>query len=123
MEQFSIDEAVRWYLLLMHELAIRLDLVSHVCEGRLNLSPPYAREYAYLQFRRMCELIALGCLLLHGDLPSAQTQSAQKEWNAERIMRILHKSHSGSFPQSVIWEKTSNGWNIVANSKPNALTI
>src|SRR5437764_4741153 len=123
MEQFSIDEAVRWYLLLMHELAIRLDLVSHVCEGRLNLSPPYAREYAYLQFRRMCELTALGCLQLHGDLPQAQTQSAKKEWNAERIMRLLHNSFPHSFPQSVIREKTSDGWSIRANSKPNALTL
>lgn len=123
MEQFSTDAAVRRYLPLMHELAIRIDLVAHACDGKLNLTPPYAREYAYLQFRRMCELIALGCLLLHGDLPSAQTQSARKEWNAEKIMRILHNSHPHSFPQSVIREQTSNGWNIKANSKPNALTI
>jgi hypothetical protein len=65
----------------------------------------------------------LGCLLLHGDLPSTQTQSTRKEWNAEKIMRILHKSHPHSFPQSAIREKTSIGWNIKANSKPNALTL
>ncbi len=65
---FTVEQAVRSYLPLMHELAIRIDLVAEACDGRLNLSPPYAREYAYLQFRRMCELIALGCLQLHGDL-------------------------------------------------------
>lgn len=123
MEQFSTDAAVQRYLPLMHELATRIDLVAHACDGKLNLTPPYAREYTYLQFRRMCELIALGSLLLHGDLPSTQTQSARKEWNAEKIMRILHKSHPHSFPQSVIREKTSTGWNIKANSKPNALTL
>jgi hypothetical protein len=119
---FSTDDAVRWYLPLMHELAIRIDLVAHACEGRLNLAPPYAREYAYLQFRRMCELIALGCLQLHGDLPQAQTRSAKREWNADKIMRLLHKSYPHSFPQSVIREVTPQGWNIRANSKPNALT-
>lgn len=123
MEQFSTEAAVQRYLPLMRELAIRIDLVAHACDGKLNLTPPYAREYAYLQFRRMCELIALGCLLLHGDIPSTQTESARKEWNAEKIMRILHKSHPHSFPQSVIREKTSDGWSIRANSKPNALTI
>jgi hypothetical protein len=122
MEQFTTDAAVQRYLPLMHELAIRIDLVAHACDGKLNLTPPYAREYAYLQFRRMCELIALGCLLLHGDLPAAQTQSTKKEWNAEKIMKILHKNHPHSFPQSVIREKTENGWNIQANSKPDALT-
>lgn len=120
--QFSTDEAVRGYLPLMHELAIRIDLVSHACEGRLNLMPPYAREYAYFQFRRMCELIALGCLQLHGDLPQAQTQSVKKEWNAEQIMGLLHRSHPHSFPQSVLRESTARGWNIQATSKPNALT-
>ncbi len=123
MEQFSTDSAVQRYLPLMHELAIRIDLISHACDGKLNLTPPYAREYAYLQFRRICELIALGCLLLHGDLPYAQTQTAKREWNAEKIMRNLHKNHPHSFPQSVIREKTSNGWNIKANSNINALTL
>lgn len=122
MAQFSIDDAVRGYLPLMHELTTRIDLVAHACEGRLNLSPPYAREYAYLQFRRICELIALGCLQLHGDLPQVQTQSAKKEWNAEKIMGLLHRSYPHSFPQAVVRETTAQGLNIQVNSKPNALT-
>jgi hypothetical protein len=65
MDEFSTDEAIKSYLPLMHELANRLDLVAHVCDGKLDLSPPFAREFAYFQFRRMCEIIALGCLLLH----------------------------------------------------------
>ncbi len=121
-EQFSTDAAVQGYLPLMHELAIRIDLVAQACDGKLNLTPPYAREYSYLQFRRMCELIALGCLQLHGDLPLAKTQSTKKEWNAEKIMKLLHKNHPHSFPQSATREKISKGWNIEVNSKPDALT-
>lgn len=122
-ETFSIEEAVQRYLPLMHEFAIRIDLVAEACDGKLNLSPPYAREYAYLQFRRMCELIALGCLQLHGDLPQAQTKAVKKEWHAEKIMHLLHENYPHSFPQSVIREKTNSGWSIQANSKPNALTL
>lgn len=122
-EKFSTEDAVQRYLPLMHELAIRIDLVAEACDGRLNLSPPYAREYAYLQFRRMCELIALGCLQLHGDLPQAQTKAAKKEWHADKIMHLLHRSYPHSFPQSVIREKTASGWSIQANAKPNALTL
>jgi len=121
-ERFSPDEAVRGYLPLMHELATRMDLVAAACEGRLNLSAPYAREVAFLQFRRMCELIALGCLQLHGDLPHTQTQSAKKEWHAERIMQMLHKDYPHAFPQAATRTKTADGWRIQANSKPGALT-
>ncbi|MBK8816414.1 MAG: hypothetical protein IPN42_13340 [Methylococcaceae bacterium] len=120
---FSTKEAVEKYLPLMHELAIRIELVAQAFDGRLNLTPPYAREYAYFQFRRMCELIALGCLQLHGDLPDAQTKSTKKEWNAERIMNLLHRIHPYSFPQSLIRIKTIDGWNIQGNSNPNALTL
>ena len=107
----------------MHELAIRVDLIACACNGGLNLTPPYAREYCYLQFRRICELVALGCLQLHGDLPVARSRAAKKEWNAERIMRLLQKNHPHSFPQSLTRTKTVGGWHLEANSKPDALTF
>lgn len=121
--EFSTKLAVQAYLPLMHELAIRIDLVAKACDGDLGLTPPYAREYAYLQFRRMCELMALGCLQLHGDLPFAKQSSTQKEWNAEKIMKLLHKNHPHSFPQCVKREKTDDGWHIQANHNENALTL
>lgn len=120
---FADKTAVRSYLRLMHELAIRIDLVARACTGELNLSPPYAREYCFLQFRRICELVALGCLQLHGDLPAARSSAAKKEWNAERIMKLLQRSHPHSFPQSLTRTKTAEGWRLEANSKPNALTF
>ncbi len=122
-ESFAEEAAVRGYLRLVHELAIRVDLVAKACTGRLNLLPPYAREYCYLQFRRICELVALGCLQLHGDLPAARSTAARKEWNAERIMKLLQKSHPHSFPQSLTRTKRVDGWHFDANSKPNALTF
>lgn len=122
-EAFEEATAVRGYLRLMHELAIRVDLVARACTGELTLTPPYAREYCYLQFRRVCELVALGCLQLHGDLPAASSSAAKKEWNAERIMKLLQRNHPYSFPQSATQTKTTDGWHLQANSRPNALTF
>lgn len=123
METFDEKLAIRSYLRLMHEVAIRIELIAFACDGKLNLTPPYAREYSYLQFRRICELIALGCLQLHGDLPVAKTRAATKEWNAERIMRLLHLNHPHAFPQSVTTTKKNDVWHYEANSKPDALTL
>lgn len=122
MHTFDEASAVRNYLKLMHEIVVRLDLVSAACYGQLNLMPPYAMEYCYLQYRRICELLALGCLQLHGDLPAAKSTSASKEWNADKIMSLLHRHHSHAFPQCVTSTKTPDGWSYVANSKPNAMT-
>jgi hypothetical protein len=123
MNAFDEPTAVRNYLKLMHEVVIRLDLVSAACNGHLTLTPPYAFEYCYLQYRRICELLALGCLQLHGDLAAAKSSSATKEWNAERIMSLLHRNHHHAFPQCVTTTKTPDGWSYKANSKPNALTL
>lgn len=121
-EQFSTDKAIQGYLPLMHELGNRIELVAAICEGKANLARPSVREFAYLQFRYMCELIALGCLQLHGYLAQAQTPSAKKEWHAEKIMRLLHNSYPHSFPQSLTRLETPRGWELAANSKPHALT-
>ncbi|MFZ4287709.1 hypothetical protein [Variovorax sp. HJSM1_2] len=120
---FSAKDALGRYLPLMHELATRIDLVAQACNGNLGLPLPFAREYVYLQFRQVCELIALGSLQLHGDLPQFQTQAALREWNAEKIMRLLERHHPHCFPQSAERIKTSNGWAINANSIENALTF
>ena len=122
-KDFPSDDILERYLHLAREIVIRIDLVAAACDGRLNMTPPYAREYCYLQYRRICELIALGCLLLHGDLPNVQSQKIKKEWNAHDIMKVLVRSHNHAFPQSVIVEREGKVLNYRANSKPNALTL
>lgn len=122
-KSFPSDDILERYLHLAREIVIRIDLVAAACYGHLNMTPPYAREYCYLQYRRICELIALGCLLLHGDLSNVQSQKTKKEWNAHNIMKILIRSHKHAFPQSVIVESDGKLSNYLANSKPNALTL
>lgn len=121
-QDFSREEAIKRYLILINEVGIRIDLVMKACNSELNLTPPFAREYAYLQFRRICELLALGCLLLHGDLPKARTKKAKREWNAEKIMKLLCANHAHAFPQSVRMRKEGKVWNMKGNCKPNAMT-
>jgi len=115
-------QAIRQYLTFMREVVIRIELIAYACDGKLNLTPPYAREYSYLQFRRICELIALGCMRLHGDLAVTHTSSAKKEWHAEKIMRLLHEAHPYAFPQSIAMKRDGKKVHIKGNANTNALT-
>jgi|688.fasta_scaffold755816_1 hypothetical protein len=119
---FSVKDAVGFYLPLMHELGSRIDLVGRFCTDQYGISFPYAREFVYLQLRQVCELIALGCLQLHGDLSIASSKSAKSEWNAGKIMHLLSKHHAHCFPQCVKREVSHQGWKITANHDPDALT-
>jgi hypothetical protein len=122
-QSFSVKDAVGSYLPLMHELASRIELVGRICNNGYDIPFPYAQEFAYLQFRHMCELIALGCLQLHGDLPITSSKSTKSEWNAHKIMNLLSKYHSHCFPQCVKRTAGNHGCEIQANFNPNALTF
>ncbi|WP_024276266.1 hypothetical protein [Hyphomicrobium sp. 802] len=115
-------ERLHQYLILMVELDTRINLVNAATSGKLNLSPPYARELCYFQFRRMCEIIALGCLILHGDIPATQSNNIRKEWNADKIMGLLSGLHENFFPQSVVRTGGDKTMTIEANAVQGALT-
>jgi hypothetical protein len=57
-----------------------------------------AAELAYLQLRMICELIALGCLAVHGDVPGSRTARLRTTSKADFIIKALEKLHSNFYP-------------------------
>jgi hypothetical protein len=62
--------ALDLYTNLMEEAKIRLLTVSAATD-RIVLPAPILREFCFLQFRMVCELIALACLTAHGEIGTA----------------------------------------------------
>jgi hypothetical protein len=91
------------YCKLMEELKLRHAVVSDVVEnaknGRFVLSPAILGELCFLQLRMICELIALGCLLVHGDIPAARTNKMKKAHQADWIISRLEQLHPSFYPQ------------------------
>ena len=54
-------------------------------------------EFCYLQIRFICELIALGCLVIHGDLKNIN-KKINKEWHAGDLIKKLEKLHPEFYP-------------------------
>jgi hypothetical protein len=46
----------------------------------------------------ICELIALGCLLIHGDIPATRTKKMQKAYAADWIIGRLEELHPSFYP-------------------------
>jgi hypothetical protein len=47
-------------------------------------------ELCFFEFRMICELIALGCLVAHGDIKETKTKKLQNDtYNAHEIVRAL----------------------------------
>jgi hypothetical protein len=49
----------------------------------------------------LCELIALGCLIAHGEIKAAQANKIQKEYSAEKIIKRLEELHPNFYPYAI----------------------
>ncbi len=93
------EELLHLYAGLMEAIKIRISAIDAGTLGRLPLPAQIIREFCFLQIRLICELLALACLVAHGDLERASR--LRNEWSAERIMGELEKLHPDFFPYSV----------------------
>ena len=59
---------------------------------------PLQREYCFLQLRMLCELIALGCLIAHGDIEETKSSRVQEAYHAGEIVKRLEKLHPNFYP-------------------------
>lgn len=65
------------------------------------LKGTFRDEFYALQARLIVELVAIGCLVMHGDIPSARGKSLSKEYAPDKIFACLTDLNPYCFPQSV----------------------
>ena len=104
-------DASNFYADILNEINARIEILNMAINGRIDLPPPFIREISYLQLRMMCELLAIGCLVAHGDISDTKSNSIQKEFNAEKIINRLENLHPNFYPHPVrLTNRTS--WSI-----------
>jgi hypothetical protein len=93
-------DAASLYGGIMEEIKIRISAIDAGTGGILgpHLHPLIIREHCYLQLRMICELIAIGCLVAHGDIQAPKISKLRKEWSAETIMKELADLHPDFYP-------------------------
>jgi hypothetical protein len=106
------------YANILEEIKLRSTKINHCTLGFSGLEPPFVKEFCYLQIRMICELVALGCLVAHGDIKQSSSSKLQKEWSAEKIMSSLEAMHPHFYPTPIKQTKTANGYHIQAIDTP-----
>jgi hypothetical protein len=86
------------YVLLMEELKRRRNIIADVLASKINLPQGIAIELCYLQLRMICELIALGCLAAHGDIPATRSGKMRNAYAPNTILTELERLHPQFYP-------------------------
>jgi hypothetical protein len=95
----GIQPVLNLYCDLMEEIKVRQASILLAASGQLPIHPRLAYEYCYLQLRMICELIALGCLVMHGDIPEVSQKKLKKAYAPGVIISELEKLHPNFYPQ------------------------
>jgi hypothetical protein len=89
------------YCGLMEEIKIRIRSIETILRGQM--APPFpgaiAREHCFLQLRMVCEIVAIGCLVIHNQ--TSAVNALEKLWNAKDIMDRLEQLNPYCFPRAV----------------------
>jgi hypothetical protein len=86
----------------MDEAKARIDVIDRAKNGQFNLHPMLIQEFCYLQLRLLCEVIALGCLVAHGDITEIDLKPLSKKYDADTIIKKLEPLHPEFYPRPVI---------------------
>ncbi|WP_227242371.1 hypothetical protein [Paraburkholderia caribensis] len=85
----------------MEEIKVRGESVHAAVDGEFSMPPTLVREFCFLQIRMIIELIALGCLVVHGDIPATQSAKLMSAYSANEIIKALEKLHADFYPQPI----------------------
>ena len=99
-------DAIKLYADLMAEVKFRMTSIQTATNGLTGLPSPLVREFCFLQLRMICELVALSCLTVHGDIKAARSKKLTKEYSTERIFQQLENMHPDFYPHPVRVVKT-----------------
>jgi hypothetical protein len=91
-------DAAKLYASIMEEVKTRSFSINTITNSPNGLPSPFVREYCFLQLRMLCELIALGCLVAHGDIEATKAASFQKAYKADEILKRLEALHPNFYP-------------------------
>lgn len=95
------DAASKLYASIMEEIMVRIHSAHTLIRIPFSLSTVLVREYAYLQLRICCELVALACLVCHNDIKAAQTKRITKSYVPGDILTQLEELHPDFYPVPV----------------------
>jgi hypothetical protein len=91
----------------MQELKTRVDVTNDTLKKPPAIPGHMVQEFCLLQVRMICELIALGCLVAHGDIDEAN--KLNKTYQADKIINTLEDLHADFFPVAVVQQQVGPG--------------
>lgn len=97
------------YANLMDEARQRIHTIRDLVDGRDRWPPRFLQEFCYLQLRMLCELIAVGCLVAHGEVKNLRTL---KNWKIPDVVKEMEALNPDFYPRGVRFRRHAGGLHL-----------
>lgn len=109
----------KMYLSLMEEACMRIDSLNAAYLNMPQLPPLIVKETCFLQLRFLCEIVALACLVAHGDIQSSRLR---KTYEPSKIINEMQRLKPHFYPQPMDIEVSQGLTRLVARNERVHLT-
>lgn len=97
------------YAALIQEVKIRLFCINDTLNKPPKLPEKVVVEFYFLQLRMICELIAIACLVAHGEKVDKNAKSLKKKYKADEIVNKLEQLEPDFYPHPHQMSQEENG--------------
>jgi hypothetical protein len=95
-------KATQTYCSIMDEIKFRIEWIKNVIHAKIMIAQTIGADLGYLELRMICELIALGCLVAHGDIRATRSGRLTESYEADLLIKALSKLHPEFYPQPMV---------------------
>jgi len=108
-------EKIKMYLALMEEARTRIEVINRIYHNEERFPAQMVREICFLQFRFLCEIVALGCLVVHDGVK--KTKRLQATYKAGSIISAMEAQKPHFYPVPI--EIKREGGRLDFRAKPD----
>ncbi|MDC8757842.1 hypothetical protein [Janthinobacterium fluminis] len=100
------------YSNVLNEVRTRINSFQTIIHGTASLPEWLTAELLYLQLRMLCELVAVGCLVAHGEIEQEKLGQVLKRHEPGVMLKKLESLHPDFFPKPIKVTSTSGSHHI-----------
>jgi hypothetical protein len=102
MSDAEVVRIIQLYCSVIDEIKFRIEWIKKVIHAKIMVAETIGRDIGFLELRMICELIALGCLVAHGDIKETRRGKFITKYQADLFVKALSSLHSDFYPKPML---------------------
>jgi hypothetical protein len=100
-----VDESTKTmqhYCSIIDEIKFRIEWIKKVIHAKIQIAQTIGRDVGFLELRIICELIAFGCLIAHGDIKETRSGKFKTKYQADFFVKAMAELHVPFYPKPML---------------------